>query len=306
MAKGYDPNDRPEQREGRRTVLKTIGGALLVGGAGSAAAGGPPEDAGPPDENGNRYGNENGNGQPEDESQPTERTITWDGKRGSEHAEQDCDDVAFWHWILTPGGPEEFVAVGPLEVTFEDGGSQTAQGTQKGNGAYHFYIRRSGGGEITDASVQVTGGGENALLTISDGGCEEAEILYWQVDFGEGPVKNPPSYWPDDVMAALGNSEDGVTENPSLLRARFDGQLADVDIVDNKFQFDDEGNPTEATVEFQLPEGEDEGRTLHISSWILPGEFDQDEIDQQQLEDSKAEYFESGESGSLTVDIPQP
>ncbi|MXR52971.1 hypothetical protein GRX03_15330 [Halovenus sp. WSH3] len=176
---------------------------------------------------------------------------------------------------------------------------------QRGNGAYHFYVRRSGGGEITAASVEATGGGRNALLTISDGGCEGAGTLYWQVDFGQGAVKNPPSYWPDDVMAALGNSEDGVTENPSLRRQLTDGQLKDVTIVNNRFEFDVADNPTEATVEFELPDGEEEGRRLHVSSWTLPGEFDEEEIEDQELEDSVVEEFEAGERGSLTVDIPQ-
>lgn len=289
----------------RRDVLRTIGGLAFVGtvGAGSAAARGPPGDTrgGPPGGEGGPP-NATGNGPLNDEN-ADERTILWQGQ-GSEHATQDCGEaVGHWHWILTPGGSTPYESVGELEVTFEDSSTQSVQGIQMGNGAYHFHVRKAGGGTIDSASVMVVGGGRNALLTISDGGCEEGGILHWQVDFGEGAVKDPPKYWPDDVMAALGNSVDGVTDNPSLRRQQTDGQLGDVDIVGNEFTFDDDGDPTEVTVTFDVESGGD-SRDLHLSSWILPGAFDEDEVDQQTLHDSTVASFDGGDHGELTIDIP--
>ena len=196
--------------------------------------------------------------------------------------------------------------MGELVVTFDDGSEQAVTGSQKGNGrgAYHFDVRKSGGGTITAASVEVQGGGRNALLTISDGGCTDADVLYWQVDFGEGEVPDPPRYYPDDLMAALGNSVDGVTDNPSFERYQTEGQLADVTIVDREFKFDDENNPTEATVRFEIDE-DGETRDLHIASFVLPGEYDGDEVDEQELFEKTVEEFDGGESGELTVELPQ-
>lgn len=196
--------------------------------------------------------------------------------------------------------------MGELVVTFDDDSKQGVTGYQKGNGrgAYHFDVRKSGGGTITEASVEVQGGGRNALLTISDGGCTDADVLYWQVDFGEGEVPIPPRYYPDDLMAALGNSVDGVTENPSFERYQTVGQLADVDIIGRQFTFDDENNPTEATVTFEIDEGGDT-RDLHVASFRLPGEWDDEEVDDQELYDSEVVSFDGGVRGELTVDLPQ-
>ena len=134
----------------------------------------------------------------------------------------------------------------------------------------------------------------------------DEEPVHWQVDFGEGATPPmPPSYWPNDLMAALGNTTDGVSQNPSLLRKRNDSQLGGVTIVDNEFEFDDRGNPTEVTVEFELEDGAAE-RDLHLAVYTLPGPFDQDEIDQQELFDSTSGTYDGGDTGTLTVSIPQP
>ena len=298
--------DQPQNDDGsggnqdfqRRNVLKSIGGLAILGtaGTGTVFATGPPDDrgGGPPDDDRG----------PPDNDEPEERTIEWAGQ-GSEHATQDCPGgVGVWHWVLTPGGSTPYESVGELTVEFADSPDQTVQGIQRGQGAYHFHVRSSGGGTVEAASVEVTGGGRNALLTISDGGCEDVGVLYWQVDFGEGDVKEPPEYYPDDLMAALGNSDDGVTDNPSLLRQATEGQLEDVDIDGNQFTFDDDDAPTEVTVEFAI-DSDGESRDLHLSSWILPGEFDEDDIDQQERYDAKVEAFDGGESGELTIGIPQ-
>lgn len=134
---------------------------------------------------------------------------------------------------------------------------------------------------------------------------DEQESVYWQVDFSEGEEPpTPPSYWPNDVMAGLGNSEDGVRENPSLRRQDSDGQLGDIDIVDNEFTFDDEENPTEVTVEFEVEEGAD-ARDLHLAVFTLPDSFEKDEIDEQELFEATSGAYEGDETGELTIPIPQ-
>ncbi|MFW6153532.1 MAG: hypothetical protein ACOC42_04150, partial [Halobacteriota archaeon] len=224
------------------------------------------------------------NGPPQ-QNETGERTIEWDGQRGSEWADWECEDgeQACWHWILTPGGPEPYEEVGELTVTFDDDDEMSVSGDQAGRGAYHFYVCRQPGGTIDEAWVEVTGGGSNALLTISDVECEpgESEVVYWQLDFGVGespPI--PPKYWDDDFMSALGDSVNGVTANPHNRRQETEGQLDDVDILDKQFHFDDEDEPTSVTVDFEIDE-EGDSRVFHLALFELPGPFDEDEIDEQ-------------------------
>lgn len=132
---------------------------------------------------------------------------------------------------------------------------------------------------------------------------EPDETVYWQVDFAEGELPIPPYYHPRDLMAALGNSEDGSTSNPDTFRQNNQGELAEVEIVDNQFHFDDEDNPSEATVKFELEE-DAEARELHLASFVLPGPFDYDEVDEQELFEVQTQTFEGGESGELTVELP--
>jgi len=107
-----------------------------------------------------------------------ERCIDWDGQRGAENAELDCDPgvEGFWKWILTPGGPDNIVDddEGPvLTVTFDDEESETVIGERQGQGAAQFTVMREGGGEIVAATVCFDGGGDNPLLTISESECGE-------------------------------------------------------------------------------------------------------------------------------------
>jgi hypothetical protein len=133
----------------------------------------------------------------------------------------------------------------------------------------------------------------------------EEEVVFWQIDFAEGAEPpTEPRYWPKDLMAALGNTEDGVTRNPAPRRQNKTGQLGDLSIDDNEFKFDDQDSPTEATVEFELDRNAD-ARDLHLAAFVLPGPFDEDEIDEQELFETTSETFEGGDSGVLTVSIPQ-
>ena len=104
-------------------------------------------------------------------------------------------------------------------------------------------------------------------------------------------------------MAALGNSEDGVTQNPSALRQENASQLGQVRIIDRSFTFDSAANPTAVTVRFELAERADT-RTLHLASFVLPGPFTEEEIPQQELYDVANGTYQGGESGQLTVAVP--
>lgn len=132
------------------------------------------------------------------------------------------------------------------------------------------------------------------------------EKVYWQLDFGEGAEPPlPPRYWPDDGFFALGNSENGVTENPSHARTRTAGQLGDVEIADWAFSFDDPDDPSEATITFEVePDGE--ARDLHLAVFVLPGPFDEGEVDEQELHAYTSGEYAGGDSDSLSVSIPQP
>jgi len=179
------------------------------------------------------------------------------------------------------------------DVTLEDGESTTE--------TFRVDTESGDAGEYTATVASLTDSDSTTVrVTESD-----EEVVYWQVDFGEGEdPPMPPSYWPNDLVAALGNSEDGVTQNPSLRRQETDGQLGDVTIVDNEFEFDDDGEPTEVTVEFEIDE-DGETRDLHLASFTLPGPFDEDEIDQQELFDDASGTYGGGDTGELTVSIPQ-
>jgi len=134
----------------------------------------------------------------------------------------------------------------------------------------------------------------------------EDETVYWQVDFGPGEEPpDPPDYGENDlnVMAALGNSDDGVTENPSDRHQNTEGQLGDVTIEGQSLTFDDEVNPTTVTVRFEVDEG-GTVRDLHLAVFILTGPYDESEIDQQELYAMTNGTFEGGEEGEFTLEIP--
>ncbi|MFW5959030.1 MAG: hypothetical protein ACOCQ3_03410 [Natronomonas sp.] len=162
------------------------------------------------------------------------------------------------------------------------------------------------GGVSVSKTDDDTESDESTLKDGSESGTDtEQTTTYWQVDFGEGDTPpEPPSYWPDDLVAALGNSEDGSTENPSFRRQQTAGQLGDVEVKNNEFEYTDENEPTAVTVEFTVAEDAGE-RALHLASFVLPGPFATDEIDKQERFEYASASFEGGETGQLTVGIPQ-
>jgi hypothetical protein len=168
-----------------------------------------------------------------------------------------------------------------------------------------FDARLANGGTVESAEVWVEGAGAGASLTITGSDCESVDggISYWQVDFGPGEVREPPSYWPDDLMAALGNSENGVTQNPSLLRDRDDDQLGGLNIGD--FRFDDEDAPTEVFLEFDVLGGEDDPRPVHFAVFELPGPFELAEVEEQVLRNSSTRVINEGGTVGWWLDIPQ-
>jgi len=292
-----------KKRSTRRAVLGTIGATSVFGlGAATnlAGAGGDPAPEGGDDDLAPPVGGTQAG---------IERTIEWDGRRGGVYDQRNCPDgVGYWQWILTPGGSERFEAVEDLTLVFEDGRKRSVSGEQRGRGSYLFDVYKQRGGTVESASVDVTGGGERAHLTIGDNECVGADV-YWQVDFGYGDEPpTPPRYYPLDFVAAVGDSLSGVADNPSAGRAEVDGQLGDLTITSENaqdewgFEFDDPGEPEEVTVAFELDEEGDE-RDLHLAVFTLPGPFD-GTVDEQSPFDVESERFDGGDEGELTVRIP--
>lgn len=188
------------------------------------------------------------------------------------------------------------VTVGTEQVTLASGETETVRFTHE-----------------TDSSDTgthtMTASGENDTLRETLRVTEPEDDhrpIHWQVDFGAGPSPPaPPAYWPNDLLAALGNSSHGVLRNPSVLRQANESQLGAVRIVDNESRFDDDGDPTEVTVRFELAD-DAEPRDLHLAVYTLPGPFDREEVDQQELFELSNGTYEGGETGELTVSVPQP
>lgn len=103
-----------------------------------------------------------------------ERVIQWGGM-GSENATQACPgELGFWKWNLTRGGPTA-IQEAQLTVVFSDGETLTVPGffPGGGEGAIQFEVTRPGDGTIVSAFADFTGGGDNPVLTISEGECIE-------------------------------------------------------------------------------------------------------------------------------------
>lgn len=113
---------------------------------------------------------------------------------------------------------------------------------------------------------------------------------------------DPPRYWPDDVMSALGDSTDGVMHNPSHRRFETDGQLGDVWIDGWSFDLDDEDDPSEVSVSFNVDDGR-ASRDLHLAVFTLPGPFDESDVDDQELVDVVSGEYDGGDSDTLTLSL---
>lgn len=144
------------------------------------------------------------------------RTLEWDGQRGSEFAEVDCDDVAaVWQWILTKGGPTPPDADGAeLTVEFADGTTETAEGYRpgQGRGAVHFDVTKAGGGTVDGATAAFVGGNENTHLTISEVQCSEVNPTETptETEMPEEPTETPEE--PTETPEAPGEFDGlGVT-----------------------------------------------------------------------------------------------
>ena len=158
---------------------------------------------------------------------------------------------------------------------------------------------------IADADDETDVGGVRPFATADEEAESDQESVYWQVDFGAGEKPpEPPRYYPDDLVAALGNSTDGVDENPSFSRQQADGQLGDVHVVDGSFTFDGGEDPTEVTVAFELEEGAPE-RHLHLAVFVMPGPFDTAEIDEQERYEYASATYGGGDAGELSVSVPR-
>lgn len=172
-------------RENRRKILKGIAGTGVAATFGSAVA----------------SAGEDHDGEDDDEvtAQQTSTTLEWGGQ-GSENAELECDDYAYWHWILTPGGNVQIQSA-TLYVEYEDDDTDGDTAVhayfpgQIGRGAAHFDVFANADGdtvEIEDAYVEYTYTGEitgNAVLTISHSNCVEGPPQQPPNGNGDGPDK---------------------------------------------------------------------------------------------------------------------
>lgn len=123
--------------------------------------------------------------------------------------------------------------------------------------------------------------------------------VWWQVDFGRGEVPIPPDYrgsgrGDDLVLAATGDGTDESVENPSLDR---DGSDDFVEVPAGEFDVDLDAGTVSVTFE------ENTADKLHLASFETPGEYDNSEIEFQDLH---AKTTTTTESGTMTVDIPRP
>lgn len=152
----------------RRTVVAA--GGLIVAGAGGAFV----------------AAREGTNDNPSNDEWEFE--LEWGGQ-GSEHAELDCEEneLGYWKWILTPPpadppGPPTPITEAELTVEFEDGTTVTADGYRPGvggRGAMHFDVYKETGGTVVQTEntvVRYNGGGEGAILTISESECVEEKL----------------------------------------------------------------------------------------------------------------------------------
>ena len=268
---------------GRRETLRAFGvmGALVAGGAGISAANTNSED---------------------DES--TTRTIEWDNRRGVSNAHAGCStEYACWQWMLAAGGSPAVESVGDLTVTFTDGSTASASPTPGVGGVYRFEVCEPDVSQVRSASVELVGGGPNAQLTITDVTCISDDTTHWSVNFGAGEVPDPPRYYPDDLMAALGDSSSGVISNPDTNRQQSGGQLRDVVITDNALAFDDDEAPSEVSVTFTLDDEAPE-RDLHLAVYRMPGPFDPDRVEDHEYYDSVTQSASGGDTGSLSLSLP--
>lgn len=138
---------------------------------------------------------------------------------------------------------------------------------------------------------------ENPIPAISN--VQFCKIVYYQVDFvvEDEPIE-PPRYGGEGLISALtGNSEKDVVElrrfgNYRLLEDEEDGWEISVS-----------SDGTQASVDFTLDEQPAE--PLLLASYEIPGPLDKSEIEVQVLVDSETGEFDAGDSGSLSVELPQ-
>ena len=166
-----------------------------------------------------------------DDANPN-RTIQWGGL-GSENATQDCpDELGYWKWVLTPGGPEPLEEA-TLTVVFSDDTEQTVEGffPGGGRGAIQFEVFKEGGGTVESASVEFSGGGANPRLTISEGRCVPDEDVPPELTVVTEPAT--------DVNASTATLNGFLTD------------LGDFDDVDVFFEYREVGDTEWLTTESQ-------------------------------------------------------
>lgn len=127
--------------------------------------------------------------------------------------------------------------------------------------------------------------------------------VFWRVCFAAGTEPPLPPRYDGDVVEAIG-CVDGVESNPDIRRQRTDGELGDVTVRFGEFVFDDEDDPSTATVTFEIAEGAP-SRELHLAVFGFAGAFEDADPEDQRLFDTVSGRFDGGETGEFSVSVPQ-
>ena len=244
---GYKPT--------RRTVV-TSSALLTAGLAGCMSSSEETDDVGSDDGDDGTGG---ASGETGSSNNPDLRTVEWKGQ-GSEHAEQDCPgQFAYWKWVLTPGGQPSIAPdpVPQLTVTYEEQGQlDPVEGELRpgGAGAVHFDVFKEDGDTVESAFVEFSGGGPNALLTISEGFC---------VDDPE-----PPNFIDVATLDATAvNGESAVLQGELI-------DLGPFDSVDLFFRWKHVDDEDFTKIEAEPPTLDEPGTFSATVTGLGPGEYE--------------------------------
>jgi hypothetical protein len=218
-----------------------------------------------------------------------EETGDLEFEEGYEPLNIDGSEITFSD-IVTKEGSDEIIAFSwdsdPYYVT-----SMTVKA-----GTQCLTLEQSGTSGTVDLREELDEDPVPALSNVSF-----CKILYYQVDFVEEDLPiEPPRYGGEGLISAMvGNSEDGKVDERKFSKADL--------LADGDWRISVSSDGTTASVDFEVVEQPDE--PLLLASYEMPGPTalsgSRPEIDLQQLVDYEVDSFDEGDTGSLTVDLPQ-
>lgn len=287
----------------RRQLLRTLGaGVALSAGVGTAAAEGNIGSLSAPNDESDRGSNDTASAKEVTNTCPEGTTLLAKYNRdetgafvfetGREELGIDGSEITFSDVQTKPSEPAEVVGFDWNSGVYD----VHSVGVKFGNNVERWTVS---GGTTGTVDVRDRYEGYSSVPAISNViFCIE---VHWQVDFGLGPISNPPTYSGQEestlLMTALGQSpkDMGYRYNPSF-EPRTDGTPIHI-LGPDEF---DLSNGT-ATVTFAVTGSE--SVTVHLTSFETPGPFEPDEIPSQVLLDSMVVTADPG-FNQLTVDVP--